>query len=161
MKSHATFDSVTISATDGLSLTGRLYEPRGTPAFHLLLLPGIGVPQRVFRHLATWLAERGVRVVSVDYRGMGESRHAEGAVATASLSHWAARDAVGALRFTERLAAGGPVLLLLAHSFGGQVLGFSAEFRRLQAAILEYGLLQCAGRGTTPSAHSPATRDST
>lgn len=135
MKSSTTFAEVAVQATDGLHLGGRVYEPPGKVALHLLMLPGIGVPQRVFRHLGVWLAARGVRVVSIDYRGIAESRHAAGAVTTASLSHWAARDAVGALRFAERLAQGGPVVLL-GHSFGGQVLGFSDEFRRLQAAIL-------------------------
>lgn len=135
MNPSTTFDSVTIPATDGISLVGRLYEPQGKAAFHMLLLPGIGVPQRVFRHLGAWLAEQGVRAVSIDYRGVAESARAPEAVATASLSHWAARDAVGALRFTEHLAQGGPVVLL-GHSFGGQALGFSDEFRRLRAAIL-------------------------
>jgi predicted alpha/beta hydrolase len=126
---------VAVTAADGLSLGGRVYEPRGKVALHVLVLPGIGVPQRVFRHVSAWLAARGARVVSIDYRGIDESLHADGAVATASLSHWATRDAVGALRFTRRLAGGGPVVLL-GHSFGGQVLGFSDEFRQLRAAIL-------------------------
>lgn len=135
MNDSAAFESVTVTAADGLSLGGRVYEPRGEVALHVLLLPGIGVPQRVFRYLGAWLAARGVRVVSIDYRGIDESSYADGAIATASLSHWAARDAVGALRFTRRLAGGGPVVLL-GHSFGGQVLGFSDEFRQLAAAIL-------------------------
>lgn len=135
MNGSAAFESVTVPATDGLTLCGRVYEPRAKVVLHVLLLPGIGVPQRVFRPIAAWLAERGVRVVSIDYRGMAESARSAQAVTSASLSHWARRDAVGALRFVRGLAAGGPVVLL-GHSFGGQVLGFSDEFRQLQAAIL-------------------------
>jgi predicted alpha/beta hydrolase len=124
-------EAATIPATDGVALQSYVYVPRAEARCSALVLPGIGVPQRAFRHFASWLALHGIRTVTVDYRGMGESR---GAAATgASLSIWAGRDAVGALRFTESFAA--PVVLV-GHSFGGQMLGFSNEFRRLQAAVL-------------------------
>ena len=126
-------NSVTIEATDGVSLRGNVYDPEGEPAYQLLVFPGIGVPQRVFRHIAAWFAGNGVRVVSIDYRGMGAST-GPNALRTANLTNWAARDAVGALRFVEQ-SNKAPVVLL-AHSFGGQALGFSDEFRRLQGVIL-------------------------
>jgi predicted alpha/beta hydrolase len=120
-----------IPATDGVRLRGYVYPPEGALRFTALILPGIGVPQRVFRHFASFLAASGIRAVTIDYRGMGESLAAP--TASATLSTWASRDAVGALRFVEALGA--PVVLV-GHSFGGQVLGFSDEFRRLSAAVL-------------------------
>ena len=125
---------VTIEATDGVNLVGNVYEPEGEPAYQLLALPGIGVPQRVFRHLAAWFAGNGVRVVTIDYRGMGASNLDQTALRTASLTTWATRDAVGALRFVEQ-SNQAPVVLL-GHSFGGQALGFSDEFRRLHGVIM-------------------------
>src|SRR5262245_13366779 len=62
----ATMNAVTIEATDRVNLRGCVYEPPGEPVYQLLVLPGIGVPQRVFRHLATWFAGNGVRVVTID-----------------------------------------------------------------------------------------------
>lgn len=124
-----------IATDDGIELSALVYEPTSQPKLDLLALPGIGVPQRVFRHLGAWLRERGVRVTTVDYRGMGSSPRDRATLASASLTTWATSDAVAALRFTERLANGGDVVLL-GHSFGGQVLGFSDEFRRVRAAIL-------------------------
>src|SRR4051794_10685589 len=91
----ATVNSVTIEATDGVSLQGNVYDPQGEPAYQLLVFPGIGVPQRVFRHIAAWFAGNGVRVVTIDYRGMGTST-GPNALRTANLTNWAARDAVGA-----------------------------------------------------------------
>jgi len=123
-----------IPAVDGLVLSGRVYEPEGARCT-ILCLGGIGVPQRAFRHFGAWCAPRGVRVVTVDYRGMGESPRDEAALGTASLTNWAVLDAVGALRFVEK-AWPEPSPVLLGHSFGGQVLGFSDEFRRLAAAVL-------------------------
>jgi predicted alpha/beta hydrolase len=137
----ATMNIVTIEATDGANLRGNVYEPEGEPAYQLLVFPGIGVPQRVFRHIARWFAGNGVRVVTFDYRGMGASKLDQFALQTASLTTWATRDAVGALRFVEQ-SSKAPVVLL-GHSFGGQALGFSDEFRRLQGAILvgsQFGL---------------------
>jgi predicted alpha/beta hydrolase len=132
--SSPTLRAASIPTPDGIELSSVIYEPSARPRFDMLALPGIGVPQRVFRHLGRWLSERGVRVTTVDYRGMGVSPRDGRALATASLTNWAS-DAVNALRFTEELANGGPVVLL-GHSFGGQVLGFSDEFRRVRAAIL-------------------------
>lgn len=132
---HTTPRPATITTSDGIELSALVYEPTSRPELDLLALPGIGVPQRVFRHLGAWLGERGVRMTTIDYRGMGTSPRDRAAIASASLTTWATIDAVAALRFAESLADGGPVALL-GHSFGGQALGFSDEFRRVRAAVL-------------------------
>jgi predicted alpha/beta hydrolase len=124
-----------ILATDGRVLTARVYESPAAPRFDVLMLPGVGVPQRVFRHFGAWLAEQGARAVSIDYRGIADSRGAAPTGHDASLRIWAERDAVGALRYVEASGGGRPVFLL-GHSFGGQALGFSDEFRRLKGALL-------------------------
>ena len=129
----AAANAVEITAVDGHPLCGRVYEPIGRTHATILALPGIGVPQRVFRHVGDWLAERGVRLVSVDYRGIGESATQEG-IATASLSKWARADAVGAFRFVCKRYSTVPVLL--GHSFGGQALGIAEELHEARAAIL-------------------------
>ncbi len=122
--------NIDIPATDGVVLTGRIYEPPTSAVDTVLALPGIGVPQRVFRHIGPWLAERGVRTISIDYRGMWGSGGRDGE-RTASLTTWAQRDAVGALRRAEALA--GEPVSILAHSFAGQMLGFHDAFRRARA----------------------------
>jgi predicted alpha/beta hydrolase len=96
------------------------------------VLPGVGVPQRVFRHIGSWLAERGLRTVSIDYRGMFGSGGRRGEQ-TASLTAWARLDAVGALRYIER-TFDEPVLLL-AHSIAGQMLGLHDDLRRTRAVV--------------------------
>jgi predicted alpha/beta hydrolase len=130
---RSSIEVVQISAVDGMALTGYVYHPEAEARFSVLVLPGIGVPQRVFRGLASWLAAHAIRAVTVDYRGMGESAARRAAVESATLTAWASSDAVGALRFAESF--GNPVVLV-GHSFGGQALGFSDEFRRLAGAVL-------------------------
>lgn len=130
---RARVEAAEIPALDAMTLNGYVYHPEAEARFSVLVLPGIGVPQRVFRPFASWLAGNAVRVVTVDYRGMGESTARREATETATLTAWASSDAVGALRFAESF---GEPVLLVGHSFGGQVLGFSDEFRRLAGAIL-------------------------
>jgi predicted alpha/beta hydrolase len=122
----------TIPATDDLPLHGRVYEPESGADATVLALPGVGVPQRVFRHIGAWLARRGLRTVSIDYRGIRGSGGRAGA-RTATLTRWARNDAVGALRHVEA-TYGGPTLLL-AHSFAGQMLGLAPALRRAEAVV--------------------------
>ncbi len=126
--------SITISARDAQPLALTCFEPIHRPVrANVLFLPGIGVPRRVFRPLGEWLAGRGIRSVSLDYRGVGDSLAAR-ARASASLSVWATRDAPAALAYVRDQFDDDPVLI--AHSFGGQALGLSSELHRVRGAIL-------------------------
>ena len=130
-------DSVTVteaelSATDGIPLAARVYRADNPVELTILMLPGIGVPQRAFRHLASWLAVRGARCVTVDYRGMGQSATRKG-IETATLSAWARRDAIAALEYAEDM--GPEPVVLIGHSFGGQAVGLANALHRVRAAV--------------------------
>jgi predicted alpha/beta hydrolase len=125
---------ITILASDTQPLAPTCFEPPAGPIrANVLFLPGVGVPRRVFQPLGSWLANRGIRSVSLDYRGVGDSL-AGGALASASLSVWATRDAPAALAHVRERFGDAPVLI--AHSFGGQALGLSSELHRVRGAIL-------------------------
>jgi predicted alpha/beta hydrolase len=125
---------ITISARDAQPLAATLFEPLSGPVLaNVLFLPGIGVPRRVFRWLGAWLAGGGIRSLSFDYRGMGDSL-VGGALSSASLSAWATDDAPAALAYVRERFEDDPVLI--AHSFGGQALGLSSELHRVRGAIL-------------------------
>jgi predicted alpha/beta hydrolase len=124
---------VSFRAADGQRLVGRLYEPDRPPRASVLALPGIGVPQRVFRHVGAYLAASGIRVLSVDYRGIGDSRD-DRAMRTATLTRWAELDATAGLGHLLHLGASRPVLL--AHSFGGQSLGIADALHDVSAGVL-------------------------
>lgn len=53
----------------------RCFEPpAGTaPKMHVVIGPAMGVPQRRYADFAGWLARQGVRVMTFDFRGQGES----------------------------------------------------------------------------------------
>ena len=127
-------ESTTIITGDGVPLSVRIFEPGGRAKATVLFTGGVGVPQRVYRELAGWLAQRGVRCLTFDYRGFGESRHSARGVATASLSTWARIDAVAAFEYCE--AAWDEPVALLAHSFGGQLLALAEPLHRATSAVL-------------------------
>jgi len=119
-------------AADGVPLTARLYSGANPVKLTVLMLPGIGVPQRAFRHLADWLARRGARCVTVDYRGIGQSATPEG-IQTASLLKWAQEDAAAAMAFCRN--AGPEPVVLIGHSFGGQSVGLTEALSEVRAAV--------------------------
>lgn len=126
--------SITFSTGDGIALAGRVYEPPGSASTTALVTGGVGVPQRIYRPLLEWLAAQGIRCLSFDYRGCGESRHTPNGVATASLTAWAKRDAVAALEHAEQAWA--EPVVLLAHSFGGQLLAIADAMKRVRAVVM-------------------------
>ena len=124
---------IKLETGDGIGIAARLYAPVSPCEMTALMLPGIGVPQRAFRHLAGWLSARRVRCLTLDYRGMGESGSTAGA-ASALLTTWARQDAVAALEYIEE--SWSEPVVLIGHSFGGQMLGLAEALHRVRAAIL-------------------------
>lgn len=122
-----------LTAQDGVEVSACAFLPVDAVEASLLILPGIGVPQRALKHVAAWFAGRGFRCLTLDYRGMGQSRAAR-AEDTASLSVWATRDAVAGMRWLQ--SKGPEPTFLLGHSFGGQTLGLTPALHEARAAVL-------------------------
>ncbi len=133
-RAPAEADVAQIVTDDGVPLAARIFEPPGTARTTALITGGVGVPQRMYRQLAEWLSSRGIRCVTFDYRGFGDSRHSLAGRETASLSAWAERDAVAVFEYAERSWT--EPVVLLAHSFGGQLLAIAEPLRRAAAAVL-------------------------
>jgi predicted alpha/beta hydrolase len=130
---HLQSRSIELTTPDGVPITARLFESNEPAHMTVLMLPGIGVPQRAFRHLATWMAERGARCLTLDYRGIGESTSKPETVTTASLLTWARLDAVTALQHAQQQWT--EPVVLLSHSFGGQLIGLAEQFRQVHAVV--------------------------
>lgn len=131
-------EAVEFAARDGYRLAGTLYRaPRG--ADHAATInAAAGVPQAFYAKFAAYLAERGIHVLSYDYRGIGGSRPVSIRGMRAGMSDWIGLDAPAAL---DHLAGLVPEARLMAigHSIGGHSFGFSARFAthggRLAAAL--------------------------
>lgn len=130
---------LSLSTADGTTLGARLFEPEtGVEVRGSVLVHGAtATPSRYYDRFARWLAGRGYRVLTYDYRGIGRSRRGRlGREANAMrMRAWAEEDAVAA---QEALRARDPraPMLVVAHSFGGQSLGLTDALHEVAAAAM-------------------------
>ena len=124
---------LTLLAADGFALGVRHYEPAGPARGTIVIHGATAVPQRFYAPLASWLAARSLRVVTYDYRGIGDSRAGSLRRLDADFDDWATLDAravhAHARALDDRIAAVG-------HSFGGHLIGLVDELRELSGMAL-------------------------
>jgi predicted alpha/beta hydrolase len=125
---------LTLTAADGRALAATAFEPDQTRA-SLVILGALGVPRSYYRHVGAFLADRGVAVLTIDYRGVGGSRLASQRHDPATLLDWARLDAPAALDLARTRWPDAP-LWALGHSFGGQALGLVPNGEVLAGAIV-------------------------
>ena len=128
------FKAFTLPAMDGHPLAASLFEPPGAARGTLIVHGATATPQRFYRGFARFLAGRGVRVVTYDYRGVGRSRPASLRGYRATMTEWARFDARAPHRYVTEQYGSSPVAIL-GHSFGGQLVGLIDEARESAGAI--------------------------
>ncbi|OAF01388.1 alpha/beta hydrolase [Bradyrhizobium centrolobii] len=136
-------DDITFPATDGYSLAGTLFLPRGAKGHAVLINSATAVPRKIYRGFASYLAHRGCAVLTYDYRGIGGSRlptmvgynQPKSLVGfNASMSDWAALDVTAAVRWMRERYTTLP-FAYIGHSFGGQALGLIENNSEVSRAL--------------------------
>jgi len=123
-----------VHTQDQSTVPVRVFEGGDAPWAVVVISPATAVPQSYYAPFARWLAQWGLRVVTYDYRGVGEARPAASRGFSATLGGWA-EDARAVVRFASRSAGRCP-LVLVGHSFGGQLLGLVDEMEGASGAVL-------------------------
>lgn len=132
---HKTAVKGAVVADDGRALETTTFEPDDRPRGVVLLVPAMATPSRFYASFARWLADRGFRAVTFDYRGM-ESIAAMKAE-DADVDRWAA-DARAVLDAVADDAGDLPVTWL-GHSLGGQVIPFVDHSRIARIVTVSAG----------------------
>jgi predicted alpha/beta hydrolase len=132
MEAPTTFELV---AADGYKLGATLFEPLAPASGTLILHGATAVPQRFYREFALYLAGRGVRVLTYDYRGVGLSRPRSLRGHPGTMTEWARLDARAAHACVGAHYGRQPVAIL-GHSFGGQLIGLVDEPQDTSGAVL-------------------------
>ena len=121
-----------IQTTDQVPLKLEVFG--GSQQTTVVINPAIGVKRRLYHDLASWLAEQGTACVLYNYRGMedGLSDLPEGVdlstVAWGQLDQTAVLDwALSTLKPSR--------LMLLGHSIGGQLVGFTRHLDRVDGIV--------------------------
>jgi predicted alpha/beta hydrolase len=112
---------------DGYALSGELFLPDGPPKAAVLIAGAMAVQARFYGPLARYIAQQGAAVLTLDYRGIGDSRP-EGSLRDfhATFHDWGERDLAGGVDWLAHRFPGLP-LLWAGHSAGGQLMGLVQE----------------------------------
>ena len=123
-----------IAATDGRPLVAQRFDPHGALRGVVVIAAAMAVPQTFYAHFARWLAARGYRTWTFDYRGIGESQRGSMRGTRADLSDWLHKDYDALLRHAAADAPDRP-LFVVGHSFGGQVAPLLPSRERLAGLV--------------------------
>ncbi|MBX2796039.1 MAG: alpha/beta fold hydrolase [Myxococcales bacterium] len=113
---------IRVPATDGFSLAATRYDPAMASGRTVVMSSGAAIPRGFYRRFSTALASAGYRVITYDYRGIGDSRPRSLVGFDASMRDWGLRDMQGVVDFV-RAEWPDDRLLLVGHSAGGQLAG--------------------------------------
>jgi len=127
------FEEVSFRA-DRAKLSGRLYQPSGSPKAAIVIHGATGVPQSFYRHFAGWLATEGYTCLTYDYRDTGASATGHLKNSKATMAEWGVADQPAAQRALEKFVPDTPVWAI-GHSLGGMMLPFHEGASRLSRVI--------------------------
>ena len=133
--SEPTHREVTIEALDGYPLGASVFDGAGAARPWVIINPAVGTPHRFYRRFGAFLADHGYPVVSYDYRGIGASSPDRLRGFPADMRDWGERDFGGVLRWVAARADGRGVVVI-GHSFGGQILGMPPSGHDLRASVV-------------------------
>ena len=129
--------TISLRCADGIRLTGTLYgsEKAGRG---LLVAGALGVPRRFYATFAQYMAAAGWLVLTLDYRGSGDSLQGLPPGRQLRMQKWGEQDIEAGLRCLrdERSVK---TLALLGHSAGAQLPGLAPASRWLDALVLVAG----------------------
>lgn len=130
---------VRFPAQDGFMLGGLLCEATGTDPVNTstaaVFAPGGGVRAATYRHFLGYLAQNGIPVLALDYRGIGESRPPQLSALEATVEDWAEHDPAGAIEWVHDRYPNAAIVGI-GHSFGALLIGASKEAALFSQLIL-------------------------
>jgi predicted alpha/beta hydrolase len=129
---HPTLRPLALPAIDGFVLAAHVIEPR-RPRGTVVVHGATAVPASYYHAFAEYLAARGLRVLTYDYRGVGGSRPASLRGLPATMTQWAELDARAAQAWAHQR---GDDVAVVGHSFGGQLIGLLDDLRGARGALL-------------------------
>jgi predicted alpha/beta hydrolase len=120
---------LTLTAADGYPLAATWFACPG--AQRVVLVAGAtAVPQGFYRRFATAMNARGYHALTLDYRGIGRSKHGSLSAMNTRYEDWGRLDLAAALDYAAQHGA----VVLAGHSFGGHALGMLPSPERIHAA---------------------------
>lgn len=125
---------------DGEPICATAFAPasRGARAPLLVVNGAMGNSQARYWDMARYWAARGWRVITYDYRGMGESARRQTGTGRFRLRDWGRQDLAAVLAWARHDFAPSR-LVILGHSIGAQIVQFCDELGEVDAAVFVAG----------------------
>jgi len=130
----STTETVTLRCADGFPLTGTLFSGAATNGRVVVIASAMGVPRRFYAPLAQFLAGDGFKVLTFDYRGIGDSRDGTVRGSRIRMEDWGRLDIEAALQWATSDSKADRVFLL-GHSAGGQLAGLARSATKLDGIV--------------------------
>lgn len=124
-----------IPARDGYPLAATVFTPESSPRGTVLISSATAVPRKIYRGFAGFLAERGLAVLTFDYRGIGASRPPVLKGFHARMRDWARLDTAAMIDHMRQVWPG-TRLSVVGHSFGGHTVGLVPNNDQIARALL-------------------------
>ncbi len=122
-------EPVELRAADGYRLGAFRYRGPDAPHAQIIIAGATAVPQRFYRRFAEFAAGRGYDVLTLDYRGVGESRPADLRGFQIDYLDWARQDLAAAV---DHHAREDRPLFVVGHSYGGHAIGLLPNHDRIR-----------------------------
>ncbi|WP_213908389.1 alpha/beta hydrolase family protein [Stutzerimonas nitrititolerans] len=123
-------ESISLQASDGYRLAATRYGAIGPLKGSLIMAGATGVQQRFYRRFAEHACAQGFNVLTLDYRGVGQSSPKSLKGFEMSYLDWGFQDLAAAVDFmADELP-----LYWVGHSFGGHALGLLPNHHKITAA---------------------------
>lgn len=120
---------ITLTTADGWSLAATIYDVPN-PTCAIVISAGTGFPRQFYARCAAYLAAKGARVLTFDYRGIGGSAPEDLATADIEYTDWGQLDLAAAIDHMADQSADLP-LYHVAHSVGGHFVGLLPNHERV------------------------------
>lgn len=122
---------MTLVAADGYRLGATLFHATASVRGSILMAGATGVQQRFYKRFAEHASAAGYNVLTLDYRGLGDSKPRSLKGFEMSYLDWGMHDLTEAV---EYLDDGVTPIFWVGHSFGGQALGLLPNHHKITAA---------------------------
>jgi predicted alpha/beta hydrolase len=126
--------STIITCRDGVAIKGRWFRASGDSAATVVIAPGAAAEARFYHPFCEFLAERGIDVLSFDFRSIGESDVSPKQKLATGFTTWIEHDFPAVIDHARRHAQGRP-LIVVGHSAGGWMAGVQPAIADIDALV--------------------------
>ena len=125
---------VVIATRDGVELAATHYSFGEEPRRVVVMAGALGVSRAYYGGFAGFLQDRGIAVISFDYRGVGESLDRPVRASTVTLEEWGYLDLEAVLGWLARVYPDVPHCVV-GHGVGGQIVGLTQRVLELRCIV--------------------------